>query len=172
MKPFNVKVSAFLLIEHLIALSIFGLGMLLCLSILRLLSQVEQRIAVADEIEWHLMVTQLDSNLSNQTLQTSNRFLYVNQVKNDGVETVVKLQPATEAKKSVFVLSKNKGYHPILLGYRSAHLYRKGNMMQIDATLLQGNHFQIDFIPAKRVIDIYRVQSKPPESAKEVSKNE
>lgn len=155
MKTSICKKSAFLLIEHLIAISILGMSLLLVLSILRLLTVAERKIAIADSIEWHLMITQLDTNLSGQGLQEATRFLYLNQVKKDGIETVVKLMPSTP-KKSAIVISKNRGYQPLLIGYQQMHLYRKGPVMRIEATLMQGGEFQLDFLPAKRVITVYR----------------
>ena len=57
------KKSAFLLIEQLMALAIFAVSFLLISGVYQVLMKVQSKLEVPNYIEWHLMVTQMDTHL-------------------------------------------------------------------------------------------------------------
>ena len=59
----QAKKSAFLLIEQLMALAIFTVSILLISGVYQVLLKVQNKLEVPNYIEWHLMVTQVDTHL-------------------------------------------------------------------------------------------------------------
>ena len=66
----QVKKSAFLLIEQLMALAIFAVSILLISGVYQVLLKVQNKLEVPNYIEWHLMATQMDTHLQGYARPT------------------------------------------------------------------------------------------------------
>ena len=151
--------SAFLLIEQLMALAIFAVSILLISGIYQVLLKVQNKLEVPNHIEWHLMVTQMDTHLqgyARPTIAFEPKF-------EDGRPTkeepyLIRAKPENEQSKSTLWISKGegkgKGYHPLLIGYEKMLIHGEQNGVRLKGILRNHEEFETYFIPGNRVISI------------------
>ena len=102
--------SAFLLIEQLMALAIFAVSILLISGVYQVLMKVQSQLEVPNYIEWHLMITQMDTHLqgySRPTVVFEPKF-------EDGRPTkeepyLIRAKSEQEQSKSTLWISKGEG---------------------------------------------------------------
>ena len=171
--------SAFLLIEQLMALVIFAVSILLISGIYQVLIKVQNKLEVPNHIEWHLMVTQMDTHLqgyARPTIAFEPKF-------EDGRPTkeepyLIRAQSEKEQSKSTLWISKGegrgKGYHPLLIGYEKMRLHGEENGVRLKGILRNHEEFETYFIPGNRVISLEKevIQEEESTSTKEDHKKE
>ena len=151
--------SAFLLIEQLMALAIFTVSILLISGVYQVLMKVQSQLEVPNYIEWHLMITQMDTHLqgyARATIVFEPKF-------EDGRPTkeepyLIRAKSEQEQSKSTLWISKGegkgKGYHPLLIGYEKMLIHGEKNGVRLKGILRNNEAFETYFIPGNRVIPI------------------
>ena len=169
------KKSAFLLIEQLMALAIFAVSILLISGVYQVLLKVQNKLEVPNYIEWHLMTTQMDTHLQGYAKNNNPELIeFVNQrtVKEGNYE--VRAKPDDENVKTILWISKDKGYHPLLIGYEKMLLHSEKDGVRLKGTLRNNEKFETYFIPGNRVISVEKevIQKEESTSSKEDHKKE
>lgn len=169
------KKSAFLLIEQLMALAIFAVSMLLISGVYQVLLKVQNKLEVPNYIEWHLMATQLDTHLQGYAKNNNPELIeFVDQRTIKEGNYVVKAKPDDENVKTILWISKDKGYHPLLIGYEKMLLHSEKNGVRLKGILRNNEKFETYFIPGNRVIALDKevIQKEESTSSKEEHKKE
>ena len=169
------KKSAFLLIEQLMALAIFAVSMLLISGVYQVLLKVQNKLEVPNYIEWHLMVTQMDTHLQGYAKNNNPELIeFVDQrtVKEGNIK--VRAKPDDENVKTILWISKDNGYHPLLIGYEKMLLHGEKDGVSLKGTLRNNEKFETYFIPGNRVISIEKevIQKEESTLSKEEHKKE
>lgn len=147
------KKEGFLLIEQLMALAIFAVSIILISGVYQVLIKVQNKMEVPNYIEWHLMVTQMDTHLqgyARSKYQFGTEFDDVRPTNN--AQYKIEAVSEHEGLKSVVKISKNGGYHPVLVGYEEIIINKIKDGVSLKAVLRNQEEFEIDFIPGNRVI--------------------
>ena len=147
------KKSAFLLIEQLMALAIFAVSIMLIGGVYQVLMKVQNKMEVPNYVEWHLMVTQVDTHLQGYAkakYDFDSKFYDGRPIK----EAVYRIETVAEHGdiKSVVKISKNGGYHPVLVGYEKMMIDKIQDGVLLKGTLRNQEEFETRFIPGNRVI--------------------
>ena len=169
------KKSAFLLIEQLIALAIFAVSMLLISGVYQVLLKVQNKLEVPNYIEWHLMATQMDTHLQGYAKNNNPELIeFVDQRTIKEGNYVVKAKPDDENVKTILWISKDKGYHPLFIGYEKMLLHSEKNGVRLKGILRNNEKFETYFIPGNRVIVLDKevIQKEESTSSKEEHKKE
>lgn len=153
------KQSAFLLSEHITALSVFILSISLIVSLFKILLTVEKQLFVPDSLEWHLMILQMDDQLLGYKLDFD---AYIDTTLNKREEKRLRLYPKNDPHTSHFDLQYHNGNLPLMYGYQLFKIRKEGEAMLLRATLLQGESYQIYFIPANRTIRAIKMEYESP----------
>ena len=149
------KKSAFLLIEQLMALAIFAVSMLLISGVYQVLLKVQNKLEVPNYIEWHLMATQMDTHLQGYIKNYNPELIeFVNQRTVKEGNYVVRAKPDDENVKTILWISKDKGYHPLLIGYEKMLLHSEKDGVHLKGILRNNEKFETYFIPGNRVISL------------------
>ena len=171
----QVKKSAFLLIEQLMALAIFAVSILLISGVYQVLLKVQNKLEVPNYIEWHLMATQMDTHLQGYIKNYNPELIeFVNQRTVKEGNYVVRAKPDDENVKTILWISKDKGYHPLLIGYEKMLLHSEKDGVRLKGILRNNEKFETYFIPGNRVISVEKevIQKEESTSSKEVHKKE
>ena len=169
------KKSAFLLIEQLMALAIFAVSMLLISGVYQVLLKLQNKLEVPNYIEWHLMATQLDTHLQGYAKNNNPELIeFVDQRTIKEGNYVVRAKPDDENVKTILWISKDKGYHPLLIGYEKMLLHSEKNGVRLKGILRNNEKFETYFIPGNRVIVLDKevIQKEESTSSKEEHKKE
>ena len=169
------KKSAFLLIEQLMALAIFAVSILLISGVYQVLLKVQNKLEVPNYIEWHLMATQMDTHLQGYVKNYNPELIeFVNQRTVKEGNYVVRAKPDDENAKTILWISKDKGYHPLLIGYEKMFLHSEKDGVHLKGILRNNEKFETYFIPGNRVISLEKevIQKEESTSSKEVHKKE
>ena len=169
------KKSAFLLIEQLMALAIFAVSMLLISGVYQVLLKVQNKLEVPNYIEWHLMATQMDTHLQGYAKNNNPELIeFVDQRTVKEGNYVVRAKPDDENVKTILWISKDKGYHPLLIGYEKMLLHSEKDGVRLKGILRNNEKFETSFIPGNRVISVEKevIQKEESTSSKEVHKKE
>ena len=169
------KKSAFLLIEQLMALAIFAVSILLISGVYQVLLKVQNKLEVPNYIEWHLMATQMDTHLQGYVKNYNPELIeFVNQRTVKEGNYVVRAKPDDENAKTILWISKDKGYHPLLIGYEKMFLHSEKDGVRLKGILRNNEKFETYFIPGNRVISVEKevIQKEESTSSKEVHKKE
>ena len=169
------KKSAFLLIEQLMALAIFAVSMLLISGVYQVLLKVQNKLEVPNYIEWHLMATQMDTHLQGYAKNNNPELIeFVDQRTVKEGNYVVRAKPDDENVKTILWISKDKGYHPLLIGYEKMLLHSEKDGVRLKGILRNNEKFETYFIPGNRVISVEKevIQKEESTSSKEVHKKE
>ena len=169
------KKSAFLLIEQLMALAIFAVSMLLISGVYQVLLKVQNKLEVPNYIEWHLMATQMDTHLQGYAKNNNPELIeFVDQRTVKEGNYVVRAKPDDENVKTILWISKDKGYHPLLIGYEKMLLHSEKEGVRLKGILRNNEKFETYFIPGNRVISVEKevIQKEESTSSKEVHKKE
>lgn len=153
------KKSAFLLIEQLMALAIFAVSFLLISGVYQVLIKVQSKLEVPNHIEWHLMVTQMDTHLQGYArppIVFEHKFEDARPIMEESY--LIKAKSEKDQSKNTLWISKGegkkKGYHPLLIGYEELHMHGEKDGVRFKATLRNKERFEIYFIPGNRVISL------------------
>lgn len=153
------KKSAFLLIEQLMALAIFAVSFLLISGVYQVLMKVQSKLEVPNCIEWHLMVTQLDTHLQGYArppIVFEHKFEDGRPIKEESY--FIRAKSENNQSKNTLWISKGegkkKGYHPLLIGYKELHMHGEKDGVQFQAILRNKEIFELYFIPGNRVISL------------------
>ena len=171
----QAKKSAFLLIEQLMALAIFAVSILLISGVYQVLLKVQNKLEVPNYIEWHLMVTQVDTHLQG-FIKTKN--YYDVEFFGDGLTNKgsfrFRAEPETGDKKARLWIEKNGGTHYVLIGYEKMLLHSEKDGVRLKGILRNNEKFETYFIPGNRVISVEKevIQKEESTSSKEVHKKE
>ena len=171
----QAKKSAFLLIEQLMALAIFTVSILLISGVYQVLLKVQNKLEVPNYIEWHLMVTQVDTHLQG-FIKTKN--YYDVEFFGDGLTNKgsfrFRAEPEMDDKKARLWIEKNGGTHYVLIGYEKMLLHSEKNGVRLKGILRNNEKFETYFIPGNRVISVEKevIQKEESTSSKEVHKKE
>ena len=171
----QAKKSAFLLIEQLMALAIFTVSILLISGVYQVLLKVQNKLEVPNYIEWHLMVTQVDTHLQG-FIKTKN--YYDVEFFGDGLTNKgsfrFRAEPETGDKKARLWIEKNGGTHYVLIGYEKMLLHSEKDGVRLKGILRNNEKFETYFIPGNRVISVEKevIQKEESTSSKEVHKKE
>ena len=171
----QAKKSAFLLIEQLMALAIFAVSILLISGVYQVLLKVQNKLEVPNYIEWHLMATQMDTHLQGYVKNNNPEVIeFVNQRTIKEGNYVVRAKPDDENVKTILWISKDKGYHPLLIGYEKMFLHSEKDGVHLKGILRNNEKFETYFIPGNRVISLEKevIQKEESTSSKEVHKKE
>ena len=169
------KKSAFLLIEQLMALAIFAVSILLISGVYQVLIKVQNKMEVPNYIEWHLMVTQVDTHLQG-FIKTKN--YYDVEFFGDGLTNKgsfrFRAEPETGDKKARLWIEKNGGTHYVLIGYEKMLLHSEKDGVRLKGILRNNEKFETYFIPGNRVISLEKevIQKEESTSSKEGHKKE
>lgn len=151
------KKSAFLLIEQLMALAIFAVSFLLISGVYQVLMKVQSKLEVPNYIEWHLMVTQMDTHLQGYArppIVFEHKFEDGRPTKEESY--LIRAKSEQDQSKNTLWISKGegkkKGYHPLLIGYEELHMHGEKDGVRFKAILRNKEGFDIYFIPGNRVI--------------------
>lgn len=169
------KKSAFLLIEQLMALAIFAVSILLISGVYQVLLKVQNKLEVPNYIEWHLMATQMDTHLQGYVKNYNPELIeFVNQRTVKEGNYVVRAKPDDENAKTILWISKDKGYHPLLIGYEKMFLHSEKDGVHLKGILRNNEKFETYFIPGNRVISLEKevIQKEESTSSKEGHKKE
>ena len=169
------KKSAFLLIEQLLALAIFAVSILLISGVYQVLLKVQNKLEVPNYIEWHLMATQMDTHLQGYVKNYNPELIeFVNQRTVKEGNYVVRAKPDDENAKTILWISKDKGYHPLLIGYEKMFLHSEKDGVHLKGILRNNEKFETYFIPGNRVISLEKevIQKEESTSSKEGHKKE
>ena len=169
------KKSAFLLIEQLMALAIFAVSLLLISGVYQGLLKVQNKLEVPNYIEWHLMATQMDTHLQGYVKNYNPELIeFVNQRTVKEGNYVVRAKPDDENAKTILWISKDKGYHPLLIGYEKMFLHSEKDGVRLKGILRNNEKFETYFIPGNRVISLEKevIQKEESTSSKEGHKKE
>ena len=169
------KKSAFLLIEQLMALAIFAVSILLISGVYQVLLKVQNKLEVPNYIEWHLMTTQIDTHLQGYAKNNNPELIeFVNQRTVKEGNYVVRAKPDDENAKTILWISKDKGYHPLLIGYEKMFLHSEKDGVHLKGILRNNEKFETYFIPGNRVISLEKevIQKEESTSSKEGHKKE
>lgn len=169
------KKSAFLLIEQLMALAIFAVSMLLISGVYQVLLKVQNKLEVPNYIEWHLMATQMDTHLQGYAKNKNPELIeFVDQRTVKEGNYKVRAKPDDENVKTILWISKDKGYHPLLIGYEKMLLHSEKDGVRLKGILRNNEKFETYFIPGNRVISVEKevIQKEESTSSKEVHKKE
>lgn len=169
------KKSAFLLIEQLMALAIFAVSMLLISGVYQVLLKVQNKLEIPNYIEWHLMATQMDTHLQGYAKNNNPELIeFVDQRTVKEGNYVVRAKPDDENVKTILWISKDKGYHPLLIGYEKMLLHSEKDGVRLKGILRNNEKFETYFIPGNRVISVEKevIQKEESTSSKEVHKKE
>lgn len=128
-------------------------AILFLLSALRLMHQVEELLQVPDALEWHLFVTQLDIETKGYHLSKGRQAIVFESPQKDKLPIFLKYNHQQKAGQVVY-LSKNNGYHPILIGYKKMSIIHQGKDISIEGLLPKDEAFQINFLPAKESLSL------------------
>ena len=167
--------SAFLLIEQLMALAIFAVSILLISGVYQVLLKVQNKLEVPNYIEWHLMTTQMDTHLQGYAKNNNPELIeFVNQRTVKEGNYVVRAKPDYENVKTILWISKDKGYHPLLIGYEKMFLHSEKDGVRMKGILRNNEKFETYFIPGNRVISLEKevIQKEESTSSKEDHKKE
>ena len=169
------KKPAFLLIEQLMALAIFAVSILLISGVYQVLLKVQNKLEVPNDIEWHLMATQMDTHLQGYAKNNNPELIeFVDQrtVKEGNIR--VRAKPDDENVKTILWISKANGYHPLLIGYEKMLLYGEKDGVRLKGTLRNKEKFETYFIPGNRVISLEKevIQKGESTSSKQGHKKE
>ena len=171
----QAKKSAFLLIEQLMALAIFTVSILLISGVYQVLLKVQNKLEVPNYIEWHLMVTQVDTHLQG-FIKTKN--YYDVEFFGDGLTNKgsfrFRAEPEMDDKKARLWIEKNGGTHYVLIGYEKMLLHSEKDGVRLKGILRNNEKFETYFIPGNRVISVEKevIQKEESTSSKEVHKKE
>ena len=171
----QAKKSAFLLIEQLMALAIFTVSILLISGVYHVLLKVQNKLEVPNYIEWHLMVTQVDTHLQG-FIKTKN--YYDVEFFGDGLTNKgsfrFRAEPEMGDKKARLWIEKNGGTHYVLIGYEKMLLHSEKDGVRLKGILRNNEKFETYFIPGNRVISVEKevIQKEESTSSKEVHKKE
>ena len=171
----QAKKSAFLLIEQLMALAIFTVSILLISGVYQVLLKVQNKLEVPNYIEWHLMVTQVDTHLQG-FIKTKN--YYDVEFFGDGLTNKgsfrFRAEPEMGDKKARLWIEKNGGTHYVLIGYEKMLLHSEKDGVRLKGILRNNEKFEIYFIPGNRVISVEKevIQKEESTLSKEVHKKE
>lgn len=171
----QAKKSAFLLIEQLMALAIFTVSILLISGVYQVLLKVQNKLEVPNYIEWHLMVTQVDTHLQG-FIKTKN--YYDVEFFGDGLTNKgsfrFRAEPEMGDKKARLWIEKNGGTHYVLIGYEKMLLHSEKDGVRLKGILRNNEKFETYFIPGNRVISVEKevIQKEESTSSKEVHKKE
>ena len=169
------KKSAFLLIEQLMVLAIFAVSILLISGVYQVLLKVQNKLEVPNYIEWHLMATQMDTHLQGYVKNYNPELIeFVNQRTVKEGNYVVRAKPDDENAKTILWISKDKGYHPLLIGYEKMFLHSEKDGVHLKGILRNNEKFETYFIPGNRVISLEKevIQKEESTSSKEGHKKE
>ena len=167
--------SAFLLIEQLMALAIFAVSILLISGVYQVLLKVQNKLEVPNYIEWHLMVTQVDTHLQG-FIKTKN--YYDVEFFGDGLTNKgsfrFRAEPEMGDKKARLWIEKNGGTHYVLIGYEKMLLHSEKDGVRLKGILRNNEKFETYFIPGNRVISLEKevIQKEESTSSKEDHKKE
>ena len=167
--------SAFLLIEQLMALAIFAVSILLISGVYQVLLKVQNKLEVPNYIEWHLMATQMDTHLQGYVKNNNPEVIeFVNQRTIKDGNYVVRSKPDDENVKTILWISKDKGYHPLLIGYEKMFLHSEKDGVHLKGILRNNEKFETYFIPGNRVISLEKevIQKGESTSSKQGHKKE
>lgn len=128
-------------------------AVLFLLSAMRLMNQVEELLDVPNALEWHLFVTQLDIETKGYHLSKDRQAIVFESFQKDKLPIVLKHSYQQKAGQVVY-LSKNNGYHPILIGYKEMSIIHQGKDISIEGLLTKGEAFQINFLPARESLSM------------------
>ena len=171
----QAKKSAFLLIEQLMALAIFTVSILLISGVYQVLLKVQNKLEVPNYIEWHLMVTQVDTHLQG-FIKTKNYYdveFFGDDLTNKG-SFRFRAEPEMGDKKARLWIEKNGGTHYVLIGYEKMLLHSEKDGVRLKGILRNNEKFETYFIPGNRVISVEKevIQKEESTSSKEVHKKE
>ena len=168
--------SAFLLIEQLMALAIFAVSILLISGVYQVLLKVQSQLEVPNYIEWHLMVTQVDTHIQGFG-KSKNSFdgEFFDIRPNSEGKFKFRAEPETGDMKSRLWIEKNGGTHYVLIGYEKMLIHGEQNGVRLKGILRNHETFETDFIPGNRVISIEKEviqQDESPSTKNEKKKME
>ena len=155
------------------ALAIFTVSMLLISGVYQVLLKVQNKLEVPNYIEWHLMATQLDTHLQGYAKNNNPELIeFVDQRTIKEGNYVVKAKPDDENVKTILWISKDKGYHPLLIGYEKILLHSEKDGVRLKGILRNKEKFETYFIPGNRVISLEKevIQKEESTSSKEEHK--
>lgn len=157
------------------ALAIFAVSMLLISGVYQVLLKLQNKLEVPNYIEWHLMATQLDTHLQGYAKNNNPELIeFVDQRTIKEGNYVVRAKPDDENVKTILWISKDKGYHPLLIGYEKMLLHSEKNGVRLKGILRNNEKFETYFIPGNRVIVLDKevIQKEESTSSKEEHKKE
>lgn len=132
--------KAFTLLETLVALFVFILGVDLMQTELKQVKQVVQATFVEEDIRWHLAVHQLDHFIAGAVYerQQNNKiyFYQPNRQKHYRIEPY---------KNMIRLAGTKQGHMPLLLGVKHATLSYHKPFIQVTVTALSGQCYQNNF---------------------------
>ena len=157
------------------ALAIFTVSILLISGVYQVLLKVQNKLEVPNYIEWHLMVTQVDTHLQG-FIKTKN--YYDVEFFGDGFTNKgsfrFRAEPEMGDKKARLWIEKNGGTHYVLIGYEKMLLHSEKDGVRLKGILRNNEKFETYFIPGNRVISVEKevIQKEESTSSKEVHKKE
>lgn len=157
------------------ALAIFAVSILLISGVYQVLLKVQNKLEVPNYIEWHLMATQMDTHLQGYIKNYNPELIeFVNQRTVKEGNYVVRAKPDDENVKTILWISKDKGYHPLLIGYEKMFLHSEKDGVRLKGILRNNEKFETYFIPGNRVISLEKevIQKEESTSSKEGHKKE
>lgn len=123
-----------------------GYIFVLLLAAYQLLHRLEQTLYVPTHLEWHLFLLQLD----HATLACTHKPNSTQFHSKAGDELQLKYA-ANQKAGNVVYLSKNGGYHPLLIGMTTGAVFPKRRGVYIEATW-DKEVYQIEYYHANRTI--------------------
>lgn len=157
------------------ALAIFAVSIMLIGGVYQVLMKVQNKMEVPNYVEWHLMVSQVDTHLQGYAkpkYDFDSKFYDGRPIK----EPVYRIEAVAEHDgiKSVVKISKSGGYHPVLVGYEKIMIDKIKGGVLLKGTLRDHEVFETRFIPGNRVILIEKeiIQEEKDVSTKEETKKE
>lgn len=160
------QVSAFLLVEHLTALTVFVVSMTLMLGLLRMLYSVQEHATVTDLESWHVFVTQLDDAVLGHELMDDIEVKYRDVTPQHRSDIILRGYEKAEGKNS-FAIKKNHGHVPILVGHRKLSFKRMNGVLQLQGEMAHGMSFKLNFHSGMRVIRLIEKEVMPREETGE-----
>ena len=154
--------QGFLLIEELVSLMIFVVVMSLLMTCFLLVRHITEELEVPDHLEWHLCLQQLNYETEHYQLKKflDNPVYASERPKENWIYLKQKKQ---QRSGRVFYISKNSGYHPILIGFERLKMTKVNDKtIHLSVVMPHKKTFDVDFVPASRTYTV----------TKQVKKNE
>ena len=152
------KQLGFTLIEQVVALFVFTLTIMLLLNSMHMIKKVDQYLRIPDALEWHLVVVQLhEATIGTHVTNFKKRRLEGHRPANLRIHTYLK-KTVNDKGGKVFYISKNWGYHPILIGHQELSFETVQDTILIKCRMPYNNQFELYYAPAVRGISITTVK--------------